>query len=380
MTTLFQFRTCLLFLALLVLASCQTLDTEGGLKVEEPVTSVAGIETIGTGKTQIHMVLNRSGSLSNSAERLDYRNGAALAIQDLGQELVTLTVINGESSLDATESKLSSATSKGSKLIITGSDINTRTAAANIVADQNTPVIALSQSASEYGYGFLPSSLDSLGAGMGYALDQGKQKIAIFVPSDIAAPTVQALKRRHAGRNFSLLEIPLSAKANLKSIVKQNAASLQEANAIIFAGTDIEVARSVRATKALLGGSDSRIYFARYDLPSSVLANSSMDGVLIATPDTSSNALISDRFQSSFGRPMPLSAAYAYDIVAIAAGLVRAKGENGISKANLETPSGFRAATGAFRLRPDDRVERLYQISKLRNGKTTVVRNPLKTF
>jgi hypothetical protein len=282
--------------------------------------------------------------------------------------------------LDAAESKLSTTTLGGSKLIITGADINTRTAAANIVADQNTPVIALSSSAFEYGYGFLPSSLDSLGAGMGYALNQGKEKIAIFVPSEIAASTVQALQRRHAGRNFSLLEIPLTAGANLKSIVNQNADALQQANAIIFAGTDKEVANTVRATKALLGGSDGRLYFARYDLPSSVLSNSSMDGVLIATPDTGSFGLIAERFQNSFGRPMPVSAAYAYDIVAIAAGLVRAKGENGISKANLETPAGFRAATGAFRLRPDERVERLFQISKLRNGKTTVVSRPSQGF
>ena len=380
MNKLFQLRTCLVLLGLLLLGACQTLDTEEALKVEEPATNVAGIESVGTGETKIHMVLNRSGSLSNAAERSDYRDGAALAMQDLGQELITLTIINGESSLDVTESKLSTATLDGSELIITGPDINTRTAAANITADQQTPVIALSQSSSEYGYGFLPASLDSLGAGMGFALDQGKQKIAIFVPSSIAAPTIEALRLRHTGRNFSLLEIPLAKDANLRSVVKQNAASLEEANAIIFAGTDIEVARSIRATKALLGQSDDRLYFARYDLPSSVLSNSSLNGVLIATPDTSSNGLIADRFQSSFGRPMPVSAAYAYDIVAIASGLIRAKGANGISKSNLETDSGFRAATGAFRLRSDGRVERLFQISRLRNGKTTAVRPPPKTF
>lgn len=380
MNAFFPLRTSLVFLSLLALVSCQTLDTEEALKVEAPATSVADTESLGTGDAKIYMILNRSGSLSNTAERADYRDGAALAMQDLGQEQITLTIIDGESSLDATQSKLSAATPQGSELIITGSDINTRTAAANIVADQNTPVIALSQSSSEYGYGFLPSSLDSLGAGMGYALDQGNEKIAIFVPSSIAAPTIETLRRRHAGRNFSLLEITLAVGANIRAIVKQNAEALQEANAIIFAGTDLEVARSVRAVKALPGQSDNRLYFARYDLPSSVLSNSSMDGVLIATPDTSSNGLIADRFQSSFGRPMPISAAYAYDIVAIAAGLVRAKGTNGISKSNLETDAGFRAATGAFRLRSDGRVERLFQISRLRNGKTTAVRPPPKTF
>ena len=119
--------------------------------------------------------------------------------------------------------------------------------------------------------------------------------------------------------------------------------------------------------------STKKLLIGRFDWPKSIWKNPAYDGMIVAMPDQSSLALVSDRFQKVYSRPMSISAAYAYDVVALALGLVRVKGLKTISRNDLEQETGFRGATGVFKFRPDGSVERLYRIMKAQQKALVVI-------
>ena len=89
--------------------------------------------------------------------------------------------------------------------------------------------------------------------------------------------------------------------------------------------------------------------------------------MLIAMPDQASLAMVGTRYQAKTGRPLSLHAAYGYDAVAVAAGIVRTLGPDALTQATLTKPSGFRGSTGIFRFRADGTVERQLALYRVRN-------------
>ena len=66
---------------------------------------------------------------------------------------------------------------------------------------------------------------------------------------------------------------------------------------------------------------------------------------------------------------MSTDAAYAFDAIALAAGLTRLKGDKGLTEAVLTSPAGFRGVLGPFRLEKNGSVRRNCSILRLeKNG------------
>ena len=158
-----------------------------------------------------------------------------------------------------------------------------------------------------------------------------------------------------------------SSAAGQKSLMK-----LGEAQAVLLIGSEAPsvIAPALRQR----GGLDASIPFlGTYTWRSNSYTEPALEGALLALVDQRSLQRISKRFQAAYGRPLALEAAYAFDAVAVAAGVVRSKGGDGLNTGALHVNSGFAGATGIFRFGTNGRVERRFAIYKLTGGKPTML-------
>ncbi|TGS51523.1 ABC transporter substrate-binding protein, partial [Mesorhizobium sp. M3A.F.Ca.ET.201.01.1.1] len=69
------------------------------------------------------------------------------------------------------------------------------------------------------------------------------------------------------------------------------------------------------------------------------------EGAYIATLDQHETGPISDRFKTTFNYQADVNVAYAYDMVALTAGIASAAGPTGFNRQVFENPNGFRGST-----------------------------------
>jgi ABC-type branched-subunit amino acid transport system substrate-binding protein len=92
------------------------------------------------------------------------------------------------------------------------------------------------------------------------------------------------------------------------------------------------------------------------------------EGAFVAAIDQSGLKHIADAFRRIYGRALSTEAAFAYDAVAVAAGIVRSKGIGGLSASDLQANAGFVGATGPFRFLGDGNIERRLAIYRVTTG------------
>ncbi len=73
-------------------------------------------------------------------------------------------------------------------------------------------------------------------------------------------------------------------------------------------------------------------------------------------------------------------AKYAYDMVALTAGITSALGPQGLTTATLQNKSGFRGSTGYFRFKVNGEVERQIGLYKVESGVLKQAVRPIKKF
>lgn len=366
-----------LILLLVILLGCQAGKVDSALDVNQETpdgadtisTNHALLENFGTGSTSIYMILHRSTD-RNAAS---FRNGAILAAEDLGVDQVALTIVDATSETAQPANLVAALKSAKTRMLVVDGGKDTEQTASKISADMNIPVISLTQAAPAGVYAFKPTGIDSITAAIGYALNQGKQNIAVFAEQGNAAAKFNAIREKIGKRDFSLLEVPYKSGLSAGSIIRKNAKLLSSADVFVLTETDASTAKLASSAKTLVGAKADRIVIVRNDLPASIMANPALNGAITAIPDTAHTQLIQERYQKKFNAKPDLNAAYAYDAMAIAVGLSRAKGGSAINRTNLQTPTGFKATTGAFRFLPDGKVERIFAIARINGGKLETI-------
>ncbi|RVA53092.1 ABC transporter substrate-binding protein, partial [Mesorhizobium sp. M7A.F.Ca.CA.004.09.1.2] len=104
------------------------------------------------------------------------------------------------------------------------------------------------------------------------------------------------------------------------------------------------------------------------------------EGAFIATLDPSETGPIADRFRTTYNYPADVNVAYAYDMVALTAGIASAVGPDGFSKKVLENPNGFRGSTGLFRFRADGSSQRSMPFYRIEKGALKLVAKSTSGF
>ena len=370
----------LLFCISIVVSSCQLQTPGEALKLDNKTLSKTdpAAENIGKGKLLVSMLLNRSGSLKSGNDAVNYRDGAVLAVKSLGIDYITLSIKDIQSEVASIGSTVRSELKNNTSLFIIEGESQLINNTVSFVNKNNTPIVSLgadSLGTTNRFYTFQPDGIETLIAGLRFAAAKGKRKLVLILSETQPASDIRRIKKYSAGHADLMETITYQKGQDTKAFVQQHIKALSSANVVALAGKNNAIVSVVSSIKSLSKNPDTLLIIGRADWPADTWRNSANNGVIIATPDSSSLSLVSGRFKKEYSRPMPLSAAYAFDVVAIVAGLARVTNSKTISRTNLEGKAGFRGATGVFRFKEDGSVERLYRISQVQQGKLTTIQD-----
>ncbi|WP_162916557.1 ABC transporter substrate-binding protein [Cohaesibacter haloalkalitolerans] len=369
MSKKFWFPLMLLALSV-VTVSCQSVglnQIESAETAEYP--NNLAVESFGSGNAKILMLL---GSDSRS---VGFRNGAVLAMTDLGEAALTLQIVPANKVDGALSRTIEKEVRNGTINLVASSE--TVAAVDGALQRSKVPVVSLSRSAPAGQYAFLPSAMTSLVAGVDFALLSGDRRLVAVVPDQQSQAFHDALKQLSSEEEFGLFEIATRSGQRGRDVIKQNLKVLKSADAVIFADVGPHAAAS--AAEFLSTGSlKSEMFIISSDLAS--YGTDKLNGAVMARADTSATSLISSRYQTTFGVPFTQDAAYGYDVIAMATQLARANGKKGMTREKLETPSGFKGTTGSFRFLSDGRTERLYDIVRIQSGQPRIIKRAEPRF
>ena len=317
---------------------------------------------IGQGQTRLSIVVATSSIVS--AEYRDIRNGAELALKELDDGNLSIEILpvgGGDSAIDA---KALEAFVKGAAAIAYAGS-----APSSGVGNSALQIALLSNGSLRPtgSLAFLPSSLDGVEAGILHSVSNGAKGVVVLAPSGQANTGLQAMLKRLKGASTVEL-IEYSANEAAASVAAR--AVGKQASVFAFTGSDQQIVNIASAIRTKLGPQASFQIVGNNNWPKSpILAAPGLEGALVAMPDFGNQKLISASYLKSYGALPSTTSLYAYDLVAILAGITRAKGREGLVDGTIRSKAGFRGVTGAFRFRDDGSVERLFEIHQLRGGR-----------
>lgn len=319
--------------------------------------SVVASQSFGAGPARIDLFLDPS--IGPSAN--DYRDGAALAVKELGAGQLTLTSHDLRAQGVVAADQIKQSSDSGTRMLIGPPSLAKAFAEAPskppaMLLDVNPVASAVAIQSDEIGGAIEIAS---------YAAGAGRTKIMVVATRPLDAAEVQRLRTGVNKGGVQLLDIvtdPTSADGMAKL------ARLGAAQAVLLIGPDAPKVAAPALRQR--GGLDASVPFlGTFTWPASAYGEPALEGSLLALIDQNALKRISGRFQSAYGRPLSLEAAYGFDAVAVAAGILRTKGADGLKPAALRANSGFIGATGTFRFGSDGHVERRLAIYRLSGGK-----------
>ncbi|WP_292417128.1 ABC transporter substrate-binding protein [Mesorhizobium sp.] len=337
--------------------------------------------TLGNGPTKITMLLPLSASGSAGEDGRKMYDAARLAMTDLGDKLLTLTIedTRGDSGY-AKDLAVKAITSGGAKAIIGPDELAAAQHLAKLSGTQRPPVLALADNfAGGPGvYSVRLSEADSAAAGAAAVASKGARKFVLLVPAGSNASAIEARVNNALSIYGAALAVTLAYSASDGAKVVSDMGSLVEApDAVVVASGDGNPTPVLAALKAKGGKAVTLIGTDRWlERPIDPL----YEGAYIATLDQSETGPIADRFKATYNYQPDVNVAYAYDMVALSAGIASSVGPNGFSKQVLENASGFRGSTGLFRFRADGSSQRSMPFFKVEKGKLKLVEKQTSGF
>ncbi len=337
-------RKSALILILILLAGCQsTTQTSDVLSLDDGESSSTPIvaESIGSAPTTVGFVL----SSLKGANGLAIRNGAVLAQEQLSGDKLSLAIVNSSSIIWPDGKSITLVATSGS--------------ASTAAPEGSIPVALDSIRPPSGGFAFVASHYDSLEAGLRHAAAKGGRIVIATNEDDI-----ESLSRVKANLG-GLVDIVTYGS---QESAAQTAAKLSSGDPVVAIGFSGKDRKIVDIAGALRRSNQQVVIVGHKGWTETLIANSALEGAIIARPDTANFGLIAERYQARFNQPLTNAAIAGFDVMAIAAGIMRTSGEKALSREALLAPSGFRGASGAFRFRQDGTFERLFEIAQVKSG------------
>lgn len=354
----------------LLLAACQSAGPGEVLGIGAPISEK---ETVGSGSVSVTLLLPRSGSSTAVESARDMYDGARLAVTELGGGSVKLTVMDTKGSADLARQQAEEAVASGTKLILTGHGASA--AIARVSSTDQPPVIDLSSAQADRKGTFALASdeISSALGGVRAAVAAKQDKIVAVVPEDMSSLDKDRLSRgirKEGGVLIGQVTYPAAENA-IAAVLAGKRSAFEKASTLVILGSG-RAPIAVANAAAVLGDKITTLVgssgWARELFTAPVL-----NGALIAMVDQRSLAELGDRYKAATGRTLSLDAAFAYDAVALATGLVRSGGGEAISVDTLRSKAGFRGATGVFRFDDAGIVERRYSLYRIEGGKPVLL-------
>ncbi|WP_430694892.1 ABC transporter substrate-binding protein [Mesorhizobium montanum] len=348
-------------------------------------TAVAqGNLTLGTGPTKVAMLLPLSAPGSTGENGRKMYDGARLAMADLGDKLLTLTIedTRGDSGY-AKDLAVKAITSGTAKVVIGPSELAATQHLAKLSGSKRPPVLALADNfAGGPGiYSVRLSEADSAAAGAAAIASKGAKKFVLMVPAgaDSSAAESRVANALSIYGAALAVTLPYSASDGGAKVVSDMGSLVDAPDAVVVVSGDGSPTAVLAALKAkgIPGKAVTLIGTDRWlEHPMDPL----YEGAYIATLDQSETGPIADRFKATYNYQPDVNVAYAYDMVALSAGIASSAGPDGFSKQVLENASGFRGSTGLFRFRADGSSQRSMPFFKVEKGQLKLVEKSTAGF
>lgn len=361
---------------MLALVSCQSdVDSLGGVKAKndlKPPPSTSVTEAFGDKGAEITLMLAKAPVGYVMGDTRDVRDGAALAIGELGEDMVRARVADVSSGAAAGLKEVAAAKARGSIVLVSYAPGDVTTAIATMPADQRPLLINVGRSVNAPGgvFNLASDEVDSAIAGVRTAASSGSRKFVVFVPSDYPAGYEAGIQAAIKAAGGAVIASPryLATGTGVSEAALSAQSALENADAVLVLGNTSTVAGLVSSIKA--SGAPAKITFiGTSGWPEEALSVAGASGVMIVSVDRENRTLIAERYNRRYGRPLSAAAAYGYDAVALASGIVRAKGPAGLTSELLTRKAGFTGITGLFRLTASGQVERKLTPYIVSNGK-----------
>ena len=236
---------------------------------------------------------------------------------------------------------VSEAAGQGAKLVIVGNGAGTL--AQSVEGFEAVSLAANHVPRPKNTLAFGDDKTTSLAEGIIFSAANGARDVVLIAPDNHDREELNWLASKLSA--ITRISVVTYAKnANARQAVSRNRKKLAAADAIAFAASD----KSVEAISQALGNSDAKDVqlIGHTGWPASFYKIKSLNGAIIARPEANDLGQLARRYQSAYGTPISISAAYGYDLVAVAAGIVRVLGPNALNRKNLLSSSGFKGSTG----------------------------------
>ena len=224
------------------------------------------------------------------------------------------------------------------------------------------------------------TAADRAGAGAAAVASKGAKKFVLLVPAGTDAGAIEPRVANALSIYGATLAVTLPYSAADGAKVVNDMGSLVDApDAVVVASGDGSPTPVLAALKAkgIPGKAATLIGTHRWlERPMDPL----YEGAYIATLDQNETGPIADRFKATYHYQPDVNVAYAYDMVALAAGIASSTGPDGFSKQALENASGFRGSTGLFRFRADGSSQRSMPFFKVEKGQLKQVQKQTAGF
>jgi hypothetical protein len=335
------------------LSACKTSGTTDNVETAaiapDAVPAASGPSVFGTGPVAIALFTDAMSAPQLAA---DQRDGAALAVNQLAKDQITLTVYDAGANGADIGTEIKTAMAAGAKLLIGPPSLAASPVWAKAPAAQRPPVILLStapQKPVPNAFWLVSSETDSAVEAVSYAVNAGKKQILVAASAPLAPSDLAAVKKAVEAAGGVLLGSAAVPAAINRELLPQADAVLMfgpSPNAMLAPLREAGLRNDAWVLGTLAWGPGTYI-----------------EGGYFAAIDQNGFSHIAGRFHTAYGRKLSADAAYAFDAVAVAAGIVRAKGA--MSAPELKSEIGFSGATGLFRFKKDGSVERRFAIYKV---------------
>jgi ABC-type branched-subunit amino acid transport system substrate-binding protein len=357
------------------LAGCQSADPEDALS-----SVVAGraapqgpeIQTVGSGALSLAMLLPLGSSGMERNRAADYRDGAALAVRDLGLKQATLTIYDTKGVPTEVTRLGNVASSGGAKAIIGPTTYGDVSALAGMNISKSRVILALTADipvGTDNVFAMMSDEANSAVAIGSYAVAAGKKNLIILKPEGFPDSSLIRIKKGiegDGGHILSTVDYPAQGGEVAPRIAK-NTPAIGNADAILLlSGPDTEAVADALRQGDLV--TERRPLLGTVGWSKSAIVDKNTFGALLALPDEAGLRQIAKSFSVSYGRPPSVQAAYAYDATAIVLGIARVLGPEALTGQTLVSDKGFRGATGTFRFNKDGSIDRLLSIYVNRDG------------
>lgn len=365
------------------LTSCQSdVDSLGSVKGKndlKPPSSTSVTEAFGDKGAEITLMLAKAPAGYVMGEARDVRDGAALATGELGEDMVHARVADVSKGATAGVSEAVAAKARGSVVLVSFAPSDVTSAIAAMPADQRPLLINVGRRVSASGgvFNFASDEVDSAIAGVKVAAASGRRKFVVFVPSDYSAGYEAGILSAVSAAGGTVLASPryVASATGATEAALSAQDVLKNADAVLVLGNTGSVAGLVSAVKTS-GAPPKTTFLGTSGWPEEVLSVPGVTGVVIASVDRENRALIAERYNRRYGRPLSAAAAYGYDAVALASGIIRAKGPAGLTPELLTRKAGFTGITGLFRLTMSGQAERKLTPYVISNGRLERMSGP----